>query len=126
METNYSASRKILGTTVCRTGVRKHINGAKRKTQEALGYIRYKSLSTKIKFRLVKVFRIPIPTYPPTPVVDSSESGTLQLQKMQNRLFRFAYDEILIHVTQNLYMKYPSSTQLTVTSTKELKIHLQK
>ena len=90
----YTPSGKILGNTICRNGITKHINEMKAKAKGALIQLyRFKNLPEKIKLHLVKACILPILQYPAIPLVTASQNNILKLQRIQNRALKFVYNE---------------------------------
>lgn len=98
-EIEYTWSGKILGTTICRTDFTKHVNEIKIKQKSAIIHLyRFKILQTKIKLHLIKALVVPIIHYHPTPLITASKNNLIKLKtktnkKIQNKAFKFAYNE---------------------------------
>lgn len=91
---NLSDQGKILGLTINRTGISKHIENIVNKGKSALSDLyRFRALLERIKLHLIKAFIIPIITYPPIPLVSISKPNMKKLQTIQNKGLRFAFNE---------------------------------
>lgn len=90
----YSPHGKVLGLTMGRTGIERHINETINKGKSRLTELyRFKNLPTNIKTHLVKAFIVPILLYPSIPLVTTSRNKQNKLQKVQNKALRFAMNE---------------------------------
>lgn len=91
---NYSERGKVLGLTITRTGITRHINDIKNRGQSALHkLLQFKNIPSNIKVYLIKAFVLPIIRYPTIPLATVSKSSIIKLQRIQNQALRFAFDE---------------------------------
>lgn len=91
---DYSTHGKILGLTINRSGISKHLGNITRKIRTAVAELyRFRSLPTHIKLHLVKVFIIPLLYYSPIPLLIISKTNMVKLQVIQNKSLRFAFNE---------------------------------
>lgn len=91
---DYSLQGKVLGLTIGRTGIERHITDLIQKGRRRITELyRFRKLPEKIRIHLVKAFITPILQYPPIPLVTTSKTNQEKLQKVLNRAIRFAYDE---------------------------------
>ena len=90
----YATHAKVLGLTIGRTGITKHVEELVEKGRRTLKELyRFYNLPTNIKIHLIKAFIIPILQYPPIPLITISKTNTNKLQKIQNKALRFAFEE---------------------------------
>ena len=90
----FSGNGKILGLTVSRNGINKHINNIATKAKIALHDLyRFYDLPCNIKTHLIKAYIIPILLYPIIPLCTTSKAAQSTLQSVQNMALRFAFDE---------------------------------
>ena len=89
--TEFSRRGTILGLSVSTHGYTTHVTSRVTQARAALTTLfRFRSLSTRIKLRLIKALVIPILTYPPIPIHALSKTAVSRLQKVQNSAIRFA------------------------------------
>lgn len=99
---NFNNDAKILGLTIGRTGVIKHIEERIRQARiQSTKIKRFIKLKTKLKLHLYKSLIRPILEYPVIPLAMASKSQMLKMQRIQNRNIRFIrkYDEDLENKT---------------------------
>ena len=73
---------------------------------------RFSNLSTNIKLHLVKACVIPILTYPSYPLAILSKTSLLSLQKILNKVLRFAFNQryLYTHPMEELHIAAKMST----------------
>ena len=90
----YSGNGKVLGLTISRNGLNKHINDISTKAKAALyDLYRFRDLPENIKTHLIKAFILPILQYPIIPLYTTSKTSQSKLQGIQNKALRFAFNE---------------------------------
>lgn len=91
---DYSLQGKVLGLTIGRTGIERHVTEIIAKSKKRLSELyRFRKLPEKIRTHLIKAFILPLLQYPPIPLVTISKTKQGKLQKVLNQALRFAYDE---------------------------------
>ena len=90
----FTEAGKVLGLSLSRTGIIRHIKEICNKSKAALVELyRFDNLPTKIKTHLIKAFILPILHYPPIPLLNTSKTTQLKLQRIQNKALRYAFNE---------------------------------
>ena len=96
----YSNKANILGLKLGIHGFSKHIADISNKASLALNTLRrFDKLDTYIKLHLVKAYVLPILTYPTYALNALSKTHILNLQRIQNKAIRFAYNEYYPYTT---------------------------
>lgn len=91
---DYSDKGKVLGLTLTRTGLGKHVKEIKNKGLKALNDLQiFYNLPSHIKTHLIKAYILPIIRYPAIPLVSISNENKKKLQTVQNRALRYAFNE---------------------------------
>lgn len=91
---NTNNGGNILGLTITRAGITKHVTEITGKGKSALSSLyRFKMLNSKIKSHLVKSYILPLLEYPPVPLNTISNTQKLKLQRVLNKALRYAENE---------------------------------
>ena len=97
----YSNQGKILGLTITRTGIAKHVKQRKQTAQSQLTKLRrFSKMDTKIQLHLYKALIRPHLEYPPIPLNTNSKSSQLKLQAVQNKAIRRASKQLPPYTTK--------------------------